>query len=138
QEIALGLGAAITSLDPHFHNLASNIKISLHIFDRLVDQDERMRPIPGLASEWRVGDELTWEFKLRPGVKFHDGSDLTAEDVAATIRRVNWVPNSPSPFTIYTRPIRETVVVDPLTIRFKTATPYPLLPVDLSSIYIVS
>ncbi len=138
QEITLGLGAAITSLDPHFHNLASNIKISLHIFDRLVDQDERMRPIPGLASEWKVIDDTTWEFKLRPGIKFHDGSDLTAEDVAASIRRVNWVPNSPSPFTIYTRPIKETIVVDPMTIRFKTAAPYPLLPVDLSSIYIVS
>src|SRR5262249_29657787 len=89
QEITLGLGAAITSLDPHFHNLASNTKIALPLFARLVDQDERMRPIPGLASEWKAVDDTTWEFKLRPGVKFHDGSDLTAEDVAATIRRVN-------------------------------------------------
>ncbi|MBI1777659.1 MAG: ABC transporter substrate-binding protein [Proteobacteria bacterium] len=138
QEITLGQGAAVTSIDPHFHNLATNIKLSIHMFDRLVDQDERMRPIPGLATEWKTIDDTTWEFKLRPGVKFHDGSDLSAEDVAATIRRVNWVPNSPSPFTIYTRQIKEIIVVDPQTIRFKTSTPYPLMPVDLASIYIVS
>jgi peptide/nickel transport system substrate-binding protein len=138
QEITVGYGTAVTSIDPHFHNLASNIKLSIHVFDRMVDQDEKMRPKPALATEWKAIDDTTWEFKLRPGVKFHDGSDFTAEDVAASIRRVAWVPNSPSPFTIYTRPIRETVIVDPLTIRFKTAAPYPLMPVDLASINIVS
>jgi peptide/nickel transport system substrate-binding protein len=138
QEITLGYGTAVTSIDPHFHNLASNIKLSIHVFDRPVDQDEKMRLKPALATEWKAIDDTTWEFKLRPGVKFHDGSDFGAEDVAASIRRVAWVPNSPSPFTIYTRPIRETVVVDPLTIRFKTAAPYPLMPVDLASINIVS
>lgn len=138
QEIRLGYGTAVTSIDPHFHNLASNIKLSIHVFDRLIDQDERIRLKPALATEWKAIDDTTWEFKLRPDVKFHDGSDFGAEDVAASIRRVAWVPNSPSPFTIYTRPIRETVIVDPLTIRFKTAAPYPLMPVDLSSINIVA
>ena len=138
QDITVGYGTAVTSIDPHFHNLASNIKLSIHVFDRLVDQDEKMRPKPALATEWKAVDDTTWEFKLRPGVKFHDGSEFSTEDVAASIRRVAWVPNSPSPFTIYTRPIRETVIVDPLTIRFKTASPYPLMPVDLASINIVS
>src|SRR5271165_4793164 len=92
QDIALGLGTAVTSLDPHFHNLASNIKISMHIFEPLVDQDERQRPVPDLASAWKTIDDTTWEFTLRRGVRFHDGQEFGAEDVAATLRRVPWVP----------------------------------------------
>ncbi len=138
QEITLAFGSAITSIDPLFHNLSSNINISLNLFDRLIEQDEHQRLKPGLATEWKPIDDTTWEFKLRPGVKFHDGSDFGAEDVVASLKRVTWMPNSPSPFTIYTRAITGTEVVDAHTIRIKTATPYPLLPVDISSIHIVS
>lgn len=138
QDIAVGLGTALTSIDPHFHNLASNIKISVHIFDRLVDQDAQQRAVPGLASAWQAIDDTTWEFTLRPGVRFHDGEAFTAEDVAATLRRVPWVPNSPNSFVTYTRAITETTLVGPHTVRFRTASPYPLLPVDLSSVNITS
>ncbi len=138
QEISLAYGTAVTALDPHFHNLASNIKMSMHIFDPLVDQDERQRPIPALATAWKTIDDTTWEFTLRPGVRFHDGQDFTAEDVASTLRRVPWVPNSPNSFVTYTRAITETVIIDPHTVRFRTATPYPLLPNDLSSVEITS
>ena len=138
QEIVIGLGSTVTSVDPHFHNHTPNTNLSAHIFDTLVLQDEKQQLVPGLAREWRTLDDTTWEFKLRPGVKFHDGSDFTAEDVAATIRRVPKVPNSPSSFVAFVRPITETIIVDPLTIRFKTAAPYPLLPNDLSAVWIVS
>ncbi len=138
QDIAIGLAGQVTSMDPHFHALAPNNNVAQHIFDTLVGQDERQRLVPGLATEWRTIDDTTWEFKLRQGVKFHDGSDFTAADVVATLRRVPWVPNSPSSFAIYTRPIVESIVVDPHTIRFRTARPYPLLPNDLANVYIVS
>jgi peptide/nickel transport system substrate-binding protein len=138
QEITLAFGSAVTSIDPLFHNLSSNINISLNIFDRLIEQDERQHLKPGLATAWRPIDDTTWEFTLRPGVRFHDGSDFSAEDVVASLKRVAWMPNSPSPFTIYTRAIAGTVVVDAHTLHIKTATPYPLLPVDISSIHIVS
>jgi peptide/nickel transport system substrate-binding protein len=138
QEVTLGLATAVTSMDPHFHNLASNINIAMHVFDRLIEQDERQNLRPGLASEWKALNDTTWEFKLRRGVKFHDGSDFDATDVAVSIKRVGWVPNSPSSFTVYTRSIKETIIVDPHTMRFVTHAPAPLLPVDLSSIAIVS
>ncbi len=138
QDISIGLGTAVTSMDPHFHNLASNIKISVHIFDRLVDQDAQQKTVPGLATSWRALDDTTWEFKLRPGVKFHDGEAFGPEDVAATLRRVPWVPNSPNSFVTYTRAITETVIVDAETVRFRTAGPYPLLPIDLSAVNITS
>ena len=83
-------------------------------------------------------DELTWEFRLRKGVKFHDGGDFTAADVVFTLDRIPNVPNSPSPFTTYTKQITEKIVVDPYTVRLKSATPYPLMPTDMGTILIVS
>jgi len=138
QDLTVALGASVTSLDPHFHALQTNNNIAAHVFNMLIEQDESQRLKPGLALSWTPKDDNTWAIKLRPGVKFHDGSDFTAEDVLATIKRIPWVPNSPSPFTIYTKAIKDVVVLDPLTIEIKTDGPYPLLPNDLSSFYIVS
>src|ERR1700754_2737928 len=84
QDLTIGLGASVTSIDPHFHNLSPNSNIARHIFDRLIHTDEKQKLQPGLATEWKALDDTTWEFKLRRGVKFHDGSEFTAEDVVAT------------------------------------------------------
>jgi len=137
-DLTIGIGADVTAIDPHYHNVTPNNNVAAHIFDYLVLRDERQKPIPGLAESWRTIDPLTWEFKLRRGVKFHDGSDFTAADVVASIERVPEVPNSPSPFTAYTKQIKEMIVVDPYTIRFRTAAPYPLMPTDMTQVAIVS
>ena len=138
QDLAIGVQGAITSIDPHFHALAPNNNVASHIFDRLVHQDEKQRLVPGLATAWTALDDLTWDFRLRRDVRFHDGSEFDARDVLATLKRVPWVPKSPSSFTGFVRPIVETVVVDPHTIRFRTAAPAPLLPTMLSAVNIVS
>jgi len=137
-DLTVGLASDVTAIDPHYHNLTPNNNVAAHIFGFLVQRNEKSQLEPSLATEWRTVDPLTWEFKLRRGVKFHDGSDFTATDVVASIERVPTVPNSPSPFTAYTKQIKEMVVVDPYTIRFKTATPYPLMPSDMTQIAIVS
>jgi peptide/nickel transport system substrate-binding protein len=137
-DLTIGIGADVTAIDPHYHNVTPNNNVAAHIFDYLVLRDERQKPIPGLAESWRTVDPLTWEFKLRKGVKFHDGSEFTAADVVASIERVPLVPNSPSPFTAYTKQIKEMVVVDPYTIRFRTAAPYPLMPTDMTQVAIIS
>ena len=95
QELKIAVAADITSMDPHFFNLFPNNNMAEHIFDKLVQMDPDSKMIPGLATSWKVIDPLTWEFKLRKGVKFHDGSELTAEDVAFSIDRVAQIPNSP-------------------------------------------
>ena len=136
--LAVGLGTDVTAIDPHYHNLTPNNNVAAHIFGYLVERNEKSQLQPGLATEWKTIDPLTWEFRLRKGVKFHDGSDFTAADVVASIERVPTVPNSPSPFTAYTKQIKEMTVVDPLTIRFRTATPYPLMPSDMTQVAIVS
>ena len=103
QELRIGMGADITSIDPHFVNLFPNNNIAWHIFDALVMLDADSRLIPGLATSWKQVADDTWEFKLRKGVKFHDGADFTADDVVASIERVSQIKNSPGPFTVYTR-----------------------------------
>ena len=136
--LKIAVAADITSMDPHFFNLFPNNNIAEHVFDKLVQMDPDSKMIPGIATSWKTIDDRTWEFKLRKGVKFHDGSELTAEDVVFSINRVPNVPNSPGPFTAYTKAIVSTEIVDPYTLRLKYAVPYPLAPNDLSTIYIVS
>ena len=138
RDVSIGLQAAITSMDPHFHNLSPNNSLSLHIFEPLIKRDENQKLVPGLATSWKALDDLTWEFKLRKNVRFHDGSAFTADDVVFTLKRVPDVPNSPSSFATFTKPIIDVKVVDPHTIIFKTATAHVLLPSDLASVMIVS
>jgi peptide/nickel transport system substrate-binding protein len=137
-DLRIGLAADVSSLDPHFVNIAPNIAFSQHLFDALVHVDADGQLIPGLATSWRAVDPTTWELKLRRGVKFHDGSELTAEDVVFSLDRPATLTNSPGPFTSYTKQIVGKQIVDPNTVRLKTATPYGPLPLDLNSIFIVS
>jgi peptide/nickel transport system substrate-binding protein len=138
QELKIGLKTEPSSLDPQYHNLGPNNQIAAHIFDPLVAKDSRQLAIPGLAVSWKTISDTVWEFKLRPGVKFHDGSDFTAEDVVFTFERAAKVPNSPSPFTLVTRQMTRLEITDPLTVRIHTAAPAPLLPLDLSGLPILS
>jgi peptide/nickel transport system substrate-binding protein len=124
-------------MDPHFHNLAPNSSLLGNMFDRLVHQDASQALIPGLAESWKAVNATTWEFKLRKGVTFHDGSPFTADDVLCTFKRAPNVPNSPSSFGLYLRG-KTAEKVDDHTVLVKTATPQPLVPNDLSTIYIVS
>jgi peptide/nickel transport system substrate-binding protein len=138
QSVTVGVGADVTSADPHYHLYSPNQNIADHVFNRLIERADNLRMVPALALSWRAVDDLTWEFKLRPNVSFHDGSPLTAEDVVFSIERVPTVKDSPGPFVSYTKEIASMQVVDPLTLRVKTHKPHPLLPNDLSVISIVS
>ena len=138
QEFKVAMSSPPNSMDPHFYNLFSNINVSEHVFESLIKMDADSRIVPSLAASWRLVDNLTWEFKLQPNAKFHDGSDVTAEDVAYSIDRTSKIVNSPGKFDVYTKSIVSKVIVDPKTIQLKTASPYPLMLSDLTSIFIVS
>ncbi len=138
QEFKLAMSSPPTSLDPHFYNLFSNLNVSDHMFETLVTMDADSRLIPGLAESWTLVNNLTWEFKLRKGVKFHDGSEFTAEDVVWSLERPATIVNSPGKFDVYTKAIINKKVIDPYTIRLTTKEPYPLLLADLTSVYMLS
>jgi peptide/nickel transport system substrate-binding protein len=138
QVLRVGLSSDVTSVDPHWNNSGPNVSLALHIFEPLTATDKNGRLTPGLATSWRSIDPTTWEFKLREGVKFQDGSPLTAEDVVFSLDRPNQLSGSPGPFTQFVKAISSKQIVNPTTLRIKTATPYVLLPYDLNSIMIVS
>ena len=138
QEARVGVAARLTSIDPHFHNAGENNAMAFHFFDPLVGTDNHQRTIPSLAETWRPIEDTVWEFVLREGVTFHDGTPLTTADVAFTIERLPRVPRSPASFAQYVRPITRIEIVDALRIRFHTAEPFPLLPTYLSVFGIVS
>ena len=136
-ELTIGVASEPTSMDPHFHNLGPNNSLLSHLYDALVHQDEKQALVPGLAESWRPIDDTTWEFKLRRGVTFHDGSPFTADDVVFTFERAPNVEGSPSSFGTYTKG-KSLVVVDDHTLRIRTERPYPLMPQDVSTILVVS
>jgi peptide/nickel transport system substrate-binding protein len=134
QTLRMGVGAQITSTDPHFHNISPNNAFASMVFDNLLETDDRARLIPALAESWRPVGEDTWEFTLRRGVRFHNGSDFTAEDVAFTFERIPTVLNSPGSFRTYTQGVRAVEVVDSHTLRLRTNGPAPLVPTDLAQV----
>jgi len=138
EELTIGLAAEPSAMDPHYHNLGPNNAMRTHIFEALIEQDAEQQLEPYLASSWQPLDDTTWEFKLREGVTFHDGTELDAMDVIYTMCRVPLVADSPSSFTIYTKAITGMEAPDPQTLLITTDGPYPLLPTELASIGIIS
>ncbi|MBV9249728.1 MAG: ABC transporter substrate-binding protein [Acetobacteraceae bacterium] len=137
QTLRVGVSSAVTSIDPHYHNLAPNNSFGSQIYERLVELDENAHLSPGLAESWRLVAPDTWEFKLRDA-KFHNGNAFSADDVVFTLNRVPNVANSPSSFAAYTRPVKATEIVDPHTIRMKTGGVFPLLPVYMAQVFVLN
>ncbi|MYZ47668.1 ABC transporter substrate-binding protein [Propylenella binzhouense] len=137
-DLTVGATRGTPSIDPHFQSSIVNYEHNINIFEPLVRFNNNNKIEPWLAESWKVVDDTTWEFKIRPNVKWHDGSPLTAEDIAFTYKRAQNVPNSPSPLTNYLRQIKETQVVDDHTLRVITKGPAPTLLNFLVSVLIVS
>jgi peptide/nickel transport system substrate-binding protein len=138
QNLNIGIQNEPNTMDPQWNLLGSNTQAMRNQYDTLIGRDVNLQLVPSLALSWKVVDETTWEFKLRPGVKFHDGSDFTAEDVKFTLARIPTLPGNPSAYIVYTNQIKEVVVVDPHTVRFITNGPAPLLPTNLSNVFMLS
>ncbi len=136
-ELTIGRATEQNSIDPQFSDLGNDVATAENMFESMIAFDARLRVRPKLALSWRLLDPLTWEIKLRPGVTFHDGTPFTAEDVAFSLKRARDVPNSPGPLSSFVRPVKETEVVDPLTLRIHTDQPTPLLMDMVGRIFVV-
>lgn len=136
-DIRIAVRTDVSSIDPHYHAYIPNRAISRHIFDSLTAASPRGEVKPGLAASWKLVADDVWEFSLRDAA-FHDGSKLTAEDVAFTFVRAPDVPNSPSSYRTFMKSIEAVEVIDPRTVRIRTKGPAPTLLVDLESIAILS
>ncbi|WP_376099403.1 ABC transporter substrate-binding protein [Roseomonas sp. CCTCC AB2023176] len=134
--LTMGLRTGPESIDPHWSTLGGHIEALRHVFDSLIGQDENLGLKPALATSWRAVADDVWEFKLREGVRFHDGSPFTAEDVKFSLERIPQV-TGPMSMTLYTKRAQSAEVVDPLTVRVKTDGPAPTLPNDFTRLMIV-
>jgi peptide/nickel transport system substrate-binding protein len=137
RDLTIALRSEPSSMDPQFHSLTPNTQLSETLFDPLVRTDGNAKPVPSLAESWTV-DGNVWNFKLRPNVKFADGSPLTAEDVLFTYARVPKVPNSPSSYSLYLSTVEKVEAPDPMTVRITTKGPSPVLLANLSMVPIMS
>ncbi len=137
ETLRIGLSFEPTARDPHFHPTTANESLALHVYDRLLVTDELENLRPGLAESWRIIDPLTWEFTLRHGVTFHDGTPLTAEDVVFSAARACCVPNQPFSLGTYIRG-KTFTRIDDHTLRVTTTTPAATMLSDLSRFSIVS
>ncbi|KAF0818972.1 ABC transporter, substrate-binding protein (cluster 5, nickel/peptides/opines) [Bacillus sp. ZZV12-4809] len=128
KDLVIAVLSDATKLDPHLGtDIPSANVYHGKIYEGLVQQDENMEIQPALATEWKQLDDLTWEFKLREGVKFHDGTDFTAEAVQKTIERV-LSEETASPRSNLFEMIKEVKAVDDHTVQLVTEYPYaPLL-----------
>ena len=109
--------------DPHSQNAGLNNAINGQIYEGLVARGKKMEIVPQLAISWRQPTPTTWEFKLRQGVKFHNGSLLTADDVVWSILRLQQ-PNSN--FRVYANAVGIPRKIDAHTIELKTEVPNPV------------
>lgn len=137
QELTVGVRGGPESMDPHYSALGPQADAVKHIFDPLVWTGDDLQLEPGLAVSWKPVDDDTWEFKLREGVKFHDGSDFTAEDVKFSIERIPQV-TGPTTTEIYVRRVADVEIVDDYTLNIHTNGPAATLPYDFVRLFIVS
>lgn len=123
----VGYYTEVDQLDLYKTSLRSVLNIGYLIWDPLLERDPyKGKILPHLVSEWQVIDPTTWEFKLVPDVKFHNGNPLTAESIEYTVmERILGAEDSPrkSHFAW----IKDIRVIDTLTFQVLTYNPYPLL-----------
>src|SRR5579872_3473636 len=136
-DLTIGRSTEQNSLDPQFSDLGNDVATAENMFESLIEFDSKLRIQPKLAVSWHLLDPLTWEIKLHPGVTFHDGTPFTGNDVAFSMKRARDVPNSPGPLSSFVRPVKETEVIDPLTLHIHTDQPTPLLMDMVGRIFIV-
>lgn len=118
------------SMDPAKHSNFPTANILFQLYDGLVTQDETGAIVPALATEWSNPDQLTWRFKLRDGVTFHNGELFNAEAVKASFdRALN--PDFKAPYHSRISHITAVEVVDELTVDLKTAAPFPTMLLSL-------
>lgn len=128
-------GDALT-LDPHAQNEGPTHNVSHQIYEPLVRRHINGSLIPTLATSWRITeDPKVWEFKLRPGVRFHDGTTFTAEDAVFSFKRA-MAPTSDQKSTLTV--IDEVRKVDDLTLQIVTKGPSPLLVQNFTNIFMMS
>lgn len=125
----------ILTMDPHAQNEGMTIAASSYVYEPLVQYDKNFDLVGALATEWSAESDTVWRFKLREGVKFHDGAGFDADDVVFSINRA-LAPTSN--FKAYVNGIKKVSKVDDYTVDIETDGPNPVLLRQLTNVFIMS
>jgi peptide/nickel transport system substrate-binding protein len=130
-DLVVGTSGDISKLDPHLSTGVFDITITFNLYDNVTSRHPDGKLYPGLATDWKLLNPTTWQFKLRPGVKFHNGEPLTSADVKFSVDRAN----DPNVRVSLVRTVFTTLdrieTPDAATVNFHTKQPDPLLPARL-------
>ncbi|HET9821755.1 MAG TPA: ABC transporter substrate-binding protein [Burkholderiaceae bacterium] len=125
----------VMSMDPHSLNETLQLSFTGNIYEGLVARGKDMKLVPALATKWTQSSPTVWRFELRKGVKFHDGTPFTADDVVFSFARG---AADGSDMKGYTAPIKEVRKVNDFVVDIETSAPFPILPDTLTSLYMLS
>src|SRR3954451_133294 len=112
------------TIDPHSQNELLTNGINGQMYETLVNRGKKLEIVPALATEWRELDPLTWRFTLRKGVKFHDGTPFTADDVLFSVERAS---QGSSQIRVYAQALGKPSRIDEHTVDFKLTEPNPIM-----------
>lgn len=124
-EIRISVPYEVDTLDPHSRNRLSNFAVVSHFYEPLVTTDANMTILPCLATRWDNPDLVTWIFHIRPGVRFHSGKRLEAEDVVYSFDRL--LKSRDLGMSGYLLNIQRVRAIDPLTFEIRTSAPMSIL-----------
>ena len=113
-----------SSADPHGQNQIGNNNINGQVYEQLVKRGKKLEIVPGLAQSWAQISPTVWRFQLRKGVRWHDGSAFTADDVAFSVKRAQ---GDTSTFRVYARALGEPRRIDEHTVELTTPVPNPVM-----------
>ena len=123
------------TMDPHSQNESMTNMMNGQVYEKLVNRDKHLGIVPALATEWQQVSPTLWRFKLRPNVRFHDGTPFTADDVVFSMER-GAAPTST--INQYATAVGKPRRVDDLTVEFQLAAPNPIFLQHLETLWIMS
>ena len=123
------------TMDPHSQNESMTNMMNGQVYEKLVTRDRQLLIVPALATSWEQTGPLTWRFKLRPGVKFHDGAPFSAEDVVFSINRGKALT---SQVNVYANAVGTPVAIDPLTVEFRLDKVNPIFLQHIDALWILN
>ena len=126
RELIVAQGGDISKFDPHFSTSSNDIRISFNLFDNLVSRHPDGKLYPALATEWKLTNPTTWMFKLRQGVKWHNGDPFSSADVKYSFERT-WDPKVNTRVSTVFTTVEKVEAPDANTVVFTTKKPDPLL-----------
>src|SRR5438128_11539348 len=126
RELVVAQGGDVAQFDPHMSTSSNDIRISFNLYDNLTSRRPDGKLAPGLATEWKLQGQTTWVFKLRQGVKWHNGDPLSSADAKFSLERTYDPAAKTRVNTVFTT-IDRIEAPDPVTLIIHTKKPDPLL-----------